>query len=125
MGKPKGRLGIRTIQRVNIDPSFFSSNPPPPFLASRFVLRQAPLDLPERSVPLVCCANNVALARGPRICLGQQFALTEASYVTVRLLQRYEEILNKDLETKIRHNLTLTTCSANGVKVCLKVADKS
>ena len=26
---------------------------------------------------------------GPRICLGQQFALTEASYVTVRLLQEF------------------------------------
>lgn len=63
-------------------------------------------------------------ARGPRICLGQQFALTEASYVTVRLLQRFEQILNKDPETAIRHNLTLTTCSANGVKVSLRSVDK-
>lgn len=58
--------------------------------------------------------------RGPRICLGQQFALTEASYVTVRLLQRFEELLNKDPEKEIKHNLTLTTCSANGVKVQLR-----
>ncbi|KAF3985831.1 hypothetical protein FT663_01956 [Candidozyma haemuli var. vulneris] len=29
---------------------------------------------------------------GPRICLGQQFALTEASYVTVRLLQNFSNI---------------------------------
>lgn len=29
---------------------------------------------------------------GPRICLGQQFALTEASYVTVRLLQMFKKL---------------------------------
>lgn len=29
---------------------------------------------------------------GPRICLGQDFALTEAAYATVRILQRYPRI---------------------------------
>ncbi|KAF3993001.1 hypothetical protein FT663_00310 [Candidozyma haemuli var. vulneris] len=33
---------------------------------------------------------------GPRICLGQQFALTEASYVTVRLLQMFKNIRSFD-----------------------------
>lgn len=33
---------------------------------------------------------------GPRICLGQQFALTEASYVTVRLLQMFKDIQSFD-----------------------------
>lgn len=33
---------------------------------------------------------------GPRICLGQQFALTEASYVTVRLLQMFKNIQSFD-----------------------------
>lgn len=33
---------------------------------------------------------------GPRICLGQQFALTEAGYVTVRLLQRFDGLENLD-----------------------------
>ncbi|EEQ39856.1 hypothetical protein CLUG_03984 [Clavispora lusitaniae ATCC 42720] len=33
---------------------------------------------------------------GPRICLGQQFALTEASYVIVRLLQMFEHIESFD-----------------------------
>lgn len=33
---------------------------------------------------------------GPRICLGQQFALTEASYVVVRLLQMFSKIELKD-----------------------------
>lgn len=33
---------------------------------------------------------------GPRICLGQQFALTEASYVTVRLLQLFPHLESFD-----------------------------
>jgi cytochrome P450 len=32
---------------------------------------------------------------GPRICIGQQFALTEMGYTLVRLLQRYERIENR------------------------------
>jgi len=56
---------------------------------------------------------------GPRICIGQQFALTEASYVTVRLLQRFDKIENLETDPVVRHNLTLTNCSANGVKVRL------
>lgn len=59
---------------------------------------------------------------GPRICLGQQFALTEASYVTVRLLQRFEKVQDMETDKTIRHNLTLTTCSGNGVKVSLQTA---
>lgn len=31
---------------------------------------------------------------GPRICIGQQFALTEMAYVLTRLFQRYERIDN-------------------------------
>ncbi|KAL2059151.1 hypothetical protein ABVK25_000443 [Lepraria finkii] len=35
---------------------------------------------------------------GPRICIGQQFALTEASYITVRLMQEFCAIESKDPE---------------------------
>lgn len=59
---------------------------------------------------------------GPRICLGQQFALTEASYVTVRLLQRFDAMQNCDPEVVPRHNLTLTSSSGSGVKVRLHEA---
>lgn len=31
---------------------------------------------------------------GPRICIGQQFALTEMGYVLTRLFQRYERLDN-------------------------------
>ncbi|KAK6454094.1 cytochrome P450 52A13 (DH-ALK2) [Scheffersomyces xylosifermentans] len=36
---------------------------------------------------------------GPRICLGQQFALTEASYVIVRLLQLFPNLESSDAGT--------------------------
>lgn len=59
---------------------------------------------------------------GPRICIGQQFALTEASYVTIRLLQRLEKVESMETDPVVRHNLTLTNCSGNGVKVRLQAA---
>lgn len=61
---------------------------------------------------------------GPRICIGQQRALTQASYVTVRMLQRFDAIENMEPDPVVRHNLTLTSCSGNGVKVKLHVASE-
>ena len=58
---------------------------------------------------------------GPRICLGQQFALTEAGYVIVRLMQRFERLENMDQREEIKHMLTLTT-STDGCWVRLKEA---
>jgi cytochrome P450 len=55
---------------------------------------------------------------GPRICLGQQYALTEASYVTVRLVQEFSKIESRD-PGPWEEGLTLTCCSLNGVKVGL------
>jgi len=46
---------------------------------------------------------------GPRICLGQQFALTEAGYVIVRIMQKYDKIVNEDHEPITRHAYSLTT----------------
>lgn len=46
---------------------------------------------------------------GPRICLGQQFALTEAGYVTTRLLQRFDQLRLEDVSGKPpAHRLGLT-----------------
>lgn len=58
---------------------------------------------------------------GPRICIGQQFALTEAGYVTVRLLQRFDELDGQYLPP-LRNGLTLTTCPADGVNIRLHAA---
>lgn len=48
---------------------------------------------------------------GPRICIGQQFALTEAGYVLVRMIQRYDVIEGLDIDEKRDwHNFTVV-CS--------------
>ncbi|EME40172.1 hypothetical protein DOTSEDRAFT_74860 [Dothistroma septosporum NZE10] len=63
---------------------------------------------------------------GPRICIGQQFALTEASYVMVRLLQKYDklEAAPGELEGPITSRLTLTSCPARNVTLRLHEAEE-
>ncbi|PYH43214.1 cytochrome P450 [Aspergillus saccharolyticus JOP 1030-1] len=55
---------------------------------------------------------------GPRICIAQQFALTEAGYTIVRILQEYESIESRDPEP-LKARVGLTLASANGAKVAL------
>jgi cytochrome P450 len=60
---------------------------------------------------------------GPRICLGQQYALTEASFVSVRLLQEFSKMESRDTNGgHWEEGLTLTVCSGNGVQVGLTPA---
>ncbi|KAH8646971.1 putative cytochrome P450 alkane hydroxylase [Tricladium varicosporioides] len=54
---------------------------------------------------------------GPRICLGQQFALTEAGYTIVRFAQEFKSLEFKGSEWKERLGLSLA--SLDGVKVSL------
>ena len=56
---------------------------------------------------------------GPRTCLGQQLALTEAAYTTVRLLQAFERVEAKGKEPW-RECLTLTCAPKDGVRVIVK-----
>ena len=65
----------------------------------------------------------LAFNGGPRICLGQQFALTEAGYVIVRMLQRFDGIETDDTDPVVRHNYTLTTSPLN-LSVRLHEAEK-
>ncbi|KAK5168735.1 uncharacterized protein LTR77_006044 [Saxophila tyrrhenica] len=53
---------------------------------------------------------------GPRICIGQQFALTEMAYTVVRILQRFERVESRDEEFPMfRSDIVLQP--AKGVKV--------
>lgn len=65
---------------------------------------------------------------GPRLCLGQDFALLEASYTIVRILQVFPEIGLSEEEAKVgvgkeRQALTLVVASAEGCVVELKPFD--
>ncbi|TVY21947.1 Cytochrome P450 52A12 [Lachnellula arida] len=59
---------------------------------------------------------------GPRICLGQQFSLTEASYVTMRLIQRFDKMEYLGKDPVIRHNLALTNSPADPVEIRMHAA---
>lgn len=62
---------------------------------------------------------------GPRICIGQQFAITEASYVIVRLLQKFDRIEAAPgvLDDPIQSFLTLTSCPGRPVTLKMHEAE--
>lgn len=55
---------------------------------------------------------------GPRICIGQQYALTEAGYTIVRMCQVFRKLESRD-DGPWREGLGLTLCSGEGTKVGL------
>ncbi|KAI1478506.1 hypothetical protein K445DRAFT_320938 [Daldinia sp. EC12] len=59
---------------------------------------------------------------GPRICPGQKFALTEASYTIARLLRAFSKVENLD-PTDWREQLTLSLTLNNGVLCRLTPAE--
>lgn len=59
---------------------------------------------------------------GPRICIGQQFALTETGYVVVRLMQRIDSI-DGSQAGPVSHGLTLINSPGEGVNVKLHLAE--
>ena len=56
---------------------------------------------------------------GPRICIGQQFALTEMAYTLVRLFQRFESVENKMGGRVPGLHTDIVLQPANGVHVAL------
>lgn len=65
------------------------------------------------------------LKLGPRVCLGQQFALVEASYVIIRILQTFDAIVPGDVMemSRLRKGLGLTLWPRDGVPVKFHRAD--
>ncbi|KAI1654138.1 cytochrome P450 52E1 [Daldinia decipiens] len=51
---------------------------------------------PERWETLRTTFEYIPFNAGPRICIGQQFALTQIAFVTLRLLQAFKKIERKD-----------------------------
>lgn len=59
---------------------------------------------------------------GPRICLGQQFALTEAGYVIVRMVQQFDQV--ESLDSQPQKHVVTSTSSPAAVLVRLHRAGK-
>ncbi|TGO72423.1 hypothetical protein BELL_0456g00040 [Botrytis elliptica] len=73
---------------------------------------------PERWEKLRAGWEYIAFSGGPRICIGQQFALTEASYTTIRLLQTFSRMEARD-QKPFTEWLTLTLSNKWGCQVGL------
>lgn len=73
---------------------------------------------PERWESLRPSWQYLPFNGGPRICIGQQFALTEASFTTIRILQAFKGLEARDT-TEQMDLLTLTAAVKGGVKVAL------
>ncbi|KAK9468630.1 cytochrome P450 [Lipomyces arxii] len=54
---------------------------------------------------------------GPRICLGQQYALTEAGYVLARLVQTFKSVQSHDTGRQVKVRALLTMMKPDGVHV--------
>jgi cytochrome P450 len=74
---------------------------------------------PERWKTLRSGWGYLPFNGGPRICVGQQFALTEAGYTTVRLMQQFESCEARDARPWAE-GLSLTMSVGHGVQVSLQ-----
>lgn len=73
-------------------------------------------------MPDVDSVNMLIPLTVPRVCIGQQLALTSAGFITVKMLQRFDGIKNMDPCLEIKQSIGLTSKSLNGCKVRLHEA---
>ncbi|RYP49524.1 hypothetical protein DL768_004790 [Monosporascus sp. mg162] len=57
---------------------------------------------PERWENLKVMVQYLLFKAGPRICIGQQFALTQMALITFRLLQAFNNIQREDEQHPVR-----------------------
>ncbi|KAM0257691.1 hypothetical protein ACHAQJ_004256 [Trichoderma viride] len=74
---------------------------------------------PERWEQIQPRWEYISFGGRPRICIGHLFALTEAAYVTVRLVQNFPVIENRDPIPWTEH-ITIVTSSKHGTQVILR-----
>lgn len=76
---------------------------------------------PERWDGLRTSWEYVPFSGGPRICIGQQFALTQVAYMVARIVQLFEAVEARD-ERPMEVVLSTTTILKNGCWVSLTPA---
>jgi len=74
---------------------------------------------PDRWINRKLGWEMTAFGGGPRVCLGQQFALNEVSFVLVRFLQRYDRIEAVDMVSPLKKKLSVILGPAEGQKIRL------
>jgi cytochrome P450 len=109
---PKGTLVLYSIYGMHRRPDIYGEDADE-FNPSRW------LDNEHSSSPLRPGWGYLPFSGGPRVCIGQQFALTEVSYIVVRILQSFKELESRDDEPW-REKLTIICSNLGGCKVALK-----
>lgn len=84
-----------------------------PLNSPKFLSRRLKFERPLKSI----IRKFLPFNGGPRVCLGQQFALVEASYVIVRLLQRFDQLESVETRSTSKEPLSVIHMTPKGFKI--------
>ncbi|RPA76230.1 cytochrome P450 [Ascobolus immersus RN42] len=113
---PKGGRVTYSVWSMHRRPDLFG-----PDAASYIPERWDPKEVSEGRRKKVPSWAYVPFNGGPRICLGQQYALTEGGYVLARLAMEFEKVAawTGEEEEEVEMAVSLTAKSARGCRVRL------